>query len=64
MDFTKMFQLMGLKPKSKGHMNVYEYCDLTKKVYLMYIVLVGATMDVPTMYKYIEKVTCFEPQDR
>ena len=45
-------------------MNVYEYCDLTKKVYLMYIVLVGATMDVPTRYKYIEKVTCFEPQDR
>ena len=46
-------------------MNFYEYCDLTKKEYLTYyIVLVGATMDVPTMYKYIEKVTCFEPQDR
>ena len=26
---------MGLKPKSKGHANFYECCDLTKKVYLM-----------------------------
>ena len=28
---------MGLKPKNKGHANLYECFDLTKKVYLMYI---------------------------
>ena len=28
---------MGLKPKNKGHMNFYECCDLTEKVYLIYI---------------------------
>ena len=33
-DFTKIFQLQGLKPKKKGHINFYECCDLTKKVYL------------------------------
>ena len=33
-DFTKNFQLKGLKPKNKGHANFYECCDLTKKVYL------------------------------
>ena len=30
-DFTKIFQFKGLKPK-KGHSNFYECCDLTKKV--------------------------------
>ena len=34
-DLIKIFQLKGLKPKSKGHMNFYECCDLTKKVYLL-----------------------------
>ena len=34
-DFSKIYQLKGLKPKNKGHMNFYEYCDLTKKVYLV-----------------------------
>ena len=34
-DFIKIFQLKGLKPKNKDHMNFYECCDLTKKVYLM-----------------------------
>ena len=29
-DFTKIFQFKGLKPK-KGHSNFYECCDLTKK---------------------------------
>ena len=29
---------MGLEPKNKGHVNFYECCDLTKKVYLKYIV--------------------------
>ena len=28
---------MGLKPKNNGHANFYECCDLTKKVYLIYI---------------------------
>ena len=31
---------MGLKPKSKGHANFYECCDLMKKVYLKYIYIV------------------------
>ena len=37
---TKIFQLKGLKPKTKGRTNFYECCDLTKKVYLMYSRLV------------------------
>ena len=36
-DFTKIFQLKGLKPKNKGHTNFYECCDLTEKVYLMFV---------------------------
>ena len=35
-DFSKIFQLKGLKPKNKGYTNFYECCDLMKKVYLMY----------------------------
>ena len=35
MDFTKIFQLKGLKPKNKDDMNFYECCDLTEKVYLL-----------------------------
>ena len=34
-DFTKIFQLKGLKPKNKGHKNYYECCDSTKKLYLV-----------------------------
>ena len=30
-DFTKIYELKGLKPKDKGHINFYENCDLTKK---------------------------------
>ena len=30
-NFTKIFQLKGLKPKNKGHTNLYECCGLTKK---------------------------------
>jgi len=37
-DFTKFFQLKGLEPKNERHMNFYECCDLTKKVYLKYVV--------------------------
>ena len=37
-DCTKIFQLMGLKPKNKDHTNFYECCDLTKKVYLCHLV--------------------------
>ena len=34
MDFNKILKLKGLKPRNNGHMNFYERCDLTKKVYL------------------------------
>ena len=34
MDFTKIFRL---KAKNKGCTNFYECCDLTKKVYLAYL---------------------------
>ena len=37
LDFTKIFQLKGMKPKNRGHTNFYECCDLTKKVYLVFI---------------------------
>ena len=40
-DFTKIFQLKGLKPENKGHTNFYECCDLTKKVYLTYLYNIG-----------------------
>ena len=36
-DFTEMYKLKGLKPKNKGSMNFYECCNLTEKVYLMYL---------------------------
>ena len=36
MNFTKIFQLKGLKPKNNGQMNFYECCDLTEKVYLVW----------------------------
>ena len=36
-DFSKIYQLYGLKPKNKGRTNFYECCDLTKKVYLLAI---------------------------
>ena len=38
--FIKIYRLKGLKPKNKDHMNFYECCDLTKKVYLIYMYLV------------------------
>ena len=30
-DFTKIYQLNGLKPKNKGNKNFYDRCDLMKK---------------------------------
>ena len=30
-DFSKIYQLKGLKPKKQDHMNFYEHCNLTKK---------------------------------
>ena len=30
-DFTKIYQLKGLKSKNKSHTNFYECCDLMKK---------------------------------
>ena len=35
-EITKIYRLKGLKPKSKGHTNFYQCCDLTKKVYLTF----------------------------
>ena len=34
---AKIFQLKGLKPNNNGHTNFNECCDLTKKVYLKYV---------------------------
>ena len=39
-DFTKILQLKDMNPKVKDHMNFYEWCDLTKKVYLIVLVLI------------------------
>ena len=33
-EITKIYGLKALKPKNKSHLNFYECCDLTKKVYL------------------------------
>ena len=30
-DFSKIYQLKGMKPKNKGHANFYECSDLAKK---------------------------------
>ena len=35
--FIKTFQLKGLKSKDKSLMNFCECCDLTKKVYVVFI---------------------------
>ena len=32
-DFSKIYQLKGLKLHKKGHMNFYEHCVLTEKKY-------------------------------
>ena len=50
-DFTKIFQLKGLKPKDKGQTNFYECCDLTKKVYLKYVVLQAGLLN--SSYKVV-----------
>ena len=39
-DFSKIYQLKGLQLKNKGHTNFYECCDLTEKVYLIYMYLI------------------------
>ena len=43
--FSKIYQLKGLKPKNNGQTNFYECCDLTKKVYLRYLVHVAYIVD-------------------
>ena len=43
--FSKLYWLKGLKPKNKGHRNVYECSDLTKKVYL---ILTGGLVEEKT----------------
>ena len=50
MNFTKIFGLKVLKPKNKGHTNFYECCDLTKKVYLLMVL-----MYVLTAISYVGK---------
>ena len=36
-DFSKIYRLNGLKLKYNSHTNFYECCDMTKKVYLIFI---------------------------
>ena len=36
-DFIKTFQLKGLKCKDKSLMNFCECCDLTEKIYVVFI---------------------------
>ena len=43
-DFSKIYGLKHLKPINKGNTNFYECCDLTKKVYLIYIYIYCACM--------------------
>ena len=38
-DFIKIYQLKGLKPKNKGHTNFYECCDLTENTHISEFVL-------------------------
>ena len=52
MDFTKIFQLKGLKPKNNDQTNFYECCDLTKNVYLKYIYLQVCNVLYPNSCKY------------
>ena len=40
-DFTWIYQLKGLKPKNKDDTNFYECCDLTEKVYILYLYLIS-----------------------
>ena len=55
MDFSNLFQLKGLRPKDKGHTNFYECCNLTKKVYLMYVDRIKYIFISPTL-QYIPYV--------
>ena len=50
-DFTKIFPLKGQKPKNKGHTNFYECCDLTKKVYLVYV----CALCIYILHKYVHR---------
>ena len=47
-DFSKIYQLKGLKPKSKGRTNFYECCDLTEKVYLKHSLKYIGTIHLKT----------------
>ena len=50
-DFSRIYQLKGLKTKNKGRMKFYECCDLTKKGYLVYTYLVK-TMRILKCWNY------------
>ena len=61
-DFTKAIQLKGLKPKNKGHMNFYECCDLTKKVYLEKVPIYKFRRCLERCihsFRYFHSVNCF-----
>ena len=55
-DISKIHQLKGLKPKNNDHMNFYECCDLTKKVYLIYIYKSNSMQE--KFMKTIKEKTC------
>ena len=52
-DFTRIFQLKGLKPKIKGYTNFYECSDLTKKLYLPSSYISELNSDHIIIYKII-----------
>ena len=45
-DISKIYHLKGPKPKNEDHTNFYECCDLTKKVYLMYIHIMWKSFNI------------------
>ena len=57
-DFSKIYQLKGLKPKNKDHTKFYECCDLMKKVYDMYVHRLWQHFNTPTSctnaFTYVE----------
>ena len=52
-DFSKIYQLRGLKPKYKGHPNFYQCCDFMKRVYLLYVCESRGLIKPRDMVEYI-----------
>ena len=67
-DFTKIYQFKGLKPKNKGHMNFYECCDLTEKVYLTFYFffkfssILQKSLNLIKLYQLVKKVQRKRPK--